>query len=325
MTAMPLDEALRLDALEKQQITDTPRDEAFDRVVRLACAALEAPIGAITFIESERQWIKAEQGLGVRETPREQSFCTHALLGDDMLVVEDAARDPRFCTNPHVTAENGIRFYAGAPLTTREGFKLGTLCVVDHIPRKINQRDRSLLRDMAAIVVSEMELRRRIGTDALTGLYTRRFLDELGEREILRARRTQAPLTAAFIDADHFKSINDTYGHPAGDAVLRGLGPAIRKSLRATDLLGRYGGEELVLLLPETSLEQAAPVLERLRQDVEAMHIPDLQGRKVTVSIGAAELRPDDVTFADLLARADAALYRAKQSGRNRVELALAA
>jgi diguanylate cyclase (GGDEF)-like protein len=320
-----LEEAMRLDALERQQITDTPRDEAFDRVVRLACAALSAPIGAITFIESERQWIKAEQGLGLHETSRDTSFCTHALTSDEVMVVEDASRDPRFASNPFVTCSGGVRFYAGAPINTREGYKLGTLCVVDHIPRKITQRDRDLLKDMAGVVVSEMELRRRLGTDVLTGLYTRRFAEELGMREIIRARREGAPLTAALIDADKFKSINDTYGHPAGDAVLRAIGPVCRRALRTTDILGRYGGEELVLLLPHTTLELALPVLERLRQDVAAMVIPELKGRQITVSLGAAELNEQDLTITDLLARADKALYRAKQGGRNRVELALAA
>jgi diguanylate cyclase (GGDEF)-like protein len=320
-----IEEAMRLDALERQQITDTPRDESFDRVVRLACATLSAPIGAITFIESERQWIKAEQGLGVQETSRDTSFCTHALTGDEVMVVEDATRDPRFASNPFVTTKDGIRFYAGAPLNTKEGYKLGTLCVVDHIPRKITQRDRELLKDMADIVVSEMELRRRVGTDALTGLYTRRFFDELGTREIIRARRESAALTAAFIDVDKFKTINDTYGHPAGDAVLRAIGPACKRALRTSDIFARYGGEELVLLLPNASLDQAAPVLERLRQEVAAMVVPELKGRQVTASIGAAELTENDLTIGDLLARADRALYRAKESGRNRVELSLAA
>jgi diguanylate cyclase (GGDEF)-like protein len=323
--ACRLQDALRLDALEKQQITDTPRDESFDRVVRLACAALETPIGAVTFIEAERQWLKASTGLDFSETPRDISFCTHTIRSDEVMVVEDATKDPRFADNPLVTAENGIRFYAGAPITTREGFHLGALCVIDHIPRRIQPRERELLKDMAALVVNEMELRKRVGTDALTGLYTRRFLDELGAREIVRARREKAPLTCAFIDADKFKSINDTFGHPAGDAVLRGLGPAIRKALRNTDLLGRYGGEELVLLLPNTSLKQALPVLERLRQEIAAMDVAELKGHQVTASIGAAELRDGDHAMADVLARADAALYQAKESGRNRVVLTEAA
>src|SRR3569832_2502537 len=99
---LSLDEALRLDALERQRITDTPRDEAFDRIVQSTCAALSVPIASIGFLESDRLWIKAGQGVGSPEIPREVSICTHALEGDDVMVVEDAARDPRFAGSPAV-------------------------------------------------------------------------------------------------------------------------------------------------------------------------------------------------------------------------------
>lgn len=128
------------------------------------------------------------------------------------------------------------------------------------------------------------------------------------------------------IDVDKFKTVNGTFGHAAGDAVLRAIGPVCRKALRATDQVARYGGEEIVILLPDTTLHQAAPVLERLRRDIMAMIIPELGGRwVVTASIGAAQWQNDDSGVADMLARADAALYRAKEGGRNRLELALAA
>ena len=323
---LPPDEADRLIALENQKITDTPADDSFDRIVRLACAAISAPVGAISFVDGDRQWFKARQNLTVCETPRRDAFCVHALHSDQVLVVEDATKDPRFSDNPLVTCEDGIRFYAGAPLQMPDGFILGTLCVIDHIPRRIEQRDISLLKDMAAIVVDELELRRRAGTDALTGLYNRRLLSELAIHEIARARRSSQPFTAALIDIDKFKTVNDTFGHAAGDAVLRAIGPACRAALRTPDLLARYGGEEIAVLLPNTSLEQAAPVLERLRASIMAMLVPELKGRwVVTASIGAAQLQCDDADLDAMLSRADAALYRAKESGRNRVELDLAA
>ena len=325
-TPITLEEALRLDALEAQKITDTPPDDSFDRIVRLACATLEAPIGAITFLEAERQWIKAKENFPLDETSRGDSFCTYTIAHDEVMVVEDATKDARFSNNPVVTCEGGVRFYAGAPLKTREGFNIGSLCVVDHIPRKINERDRSLLADMAAIVVNEMELRKRAGSDALTGLYNRRMFDEVAQHEVARARRHGEKLTVALIDIDKFKSVNDTFGHPAGDAVLRAIGPVCRKALRGDDQIARYGGEEIVLLLPNTDLEQAAIVLDRVRRDIMAMIVPELAGRwVVTASIGAAELLPEDGGIADMLARADAALYRAKEAGRNRLELAQAA
>ena len=324
--SLPPDEADRLDALESQKITDTREDDCFDRIVRLACAATSTPKGAISFVEEERQWLKARQNMDVAQTPRRDAFCAHALHSDDVLVVEDATKDARFRDNPLVTCEDGIRFYAGAPLRSRDGFNLGTLCVIDDIPRRIEARDIGLLKDMAAIVVDELELRRRAGTDMLTGLYTRRFLDEIAQHEVARARRSGHPLTAALIDIDKFKTINDTFGHAAGDAVLRAIGQACRGALRAPDVIARYGGEELAVLLPDTALSQAAPVLERLRRNIMAMLVPELMGKwVVTASIGAAELTHNDGEIADVLARADIALYRAKETGRNKVELALAA
>lgn len=323
---VPLQEAMRLEALEAQKITDTEEDEAFNRLVRMACATMEAPIGTISFVDSERQWFKARQGLDIRETSRDLAFCTHAIEGDDVMVVEDATRDPRFADNPLVTCENGIRFYAGAPLRNRQGFNLGTLCIIDHIPRRVGARETSLLKDMAAIVVDEMELRRRAGTDVLTGLYTRRMMDEIMDHEVARARRGGHDFTVALMDIDKFKTVNDSFGHAAGDAVLRAIGPVCRKAMRATDLMARYGGEEIALLLPDTSLAQAAPVLERVRRDIMAMLIPELGGRwVVTASMGAAQLDLQDPDAAALMARADEALYRAKEGGRNRVEMAAAA
>lgn len=166
----------------------------------------------------------------------------------------------------------------------------------------------------------------RAGTDLLTGLYTRRFLDEIARHELTRARRAGQPLTAALIDIDKFKMVSDTFGHGASDAVLRAIGKVCRNSLRGPDVMARYGGEELVVLLPNTSLAQAAPVMERLRRNIMAMLVPELMGKwVVTVSIGAAELNHNDAEIADVLARADIALYRAKELGRNKVELALAA
>ena len=116
--SLPPDEADRLAALENLKITDTQDDDSFDRIIRLACAAMATPKGAISFVEDERQWLKARQNIDFAETPRREAFCAHALLSDDVLVVEDATKDPRFSDNPLVTCDDGIRFYAGAPLKT---------------------------------------------------------------------------------------------------------------------------------------------------------------------------------------------------------------
>jgi two-component system cell cycle response regulator len=160
-------------------------------------------------------------------------------------------------------------------------------------------------------------------TDALTGLANRRLLITRLDEEVRRARRTKVPLAVVMIDIDHFKEVNDTYGHPMGDVVLRNIGAMLNVSLRATDLAARYGGEEFTLVLPYTDLVAALQVAETLRQKFAAMDHPlgDATIRKtVSMGVSAREGQAGAPDAEELLKRADEALYRAKQGGRNRVE-----
>lgn len=156
---LPIDEQQRLEALERYAVLDTPSEQQFDRVARLAANIIGAPIALVSLVDECRQWFKARVGLSVEETPRDLAFCAHAILGDEVFVVPDAASDPRFQDNPLVTGDLGIRFYAGAPLRTHDGFKLGTLCVIDHSPREMDKASLQVLTDLSALVVDELELR----------------------------------------------------------------------------------------------------------------------------------------------------------------------
>jgi diguanylate cyclase (GGDEF)-like protein/PAS domain S-box-containing protein len=158
--------------------------------------------------------------------------------------------------------------------------------------------------------------------DALTGIYNRRHVEDLGRREIERAQRYQRPLTFAMLDADHFKAINDAHGHPVGDEVLRALSDRCAKTLRSNDVLGRYGGEEFVVIFPETTMEEASVVAERVRGAIaETPILVRDRSLVVTVSIGLAAFeRGQD--FRAVFERADSALYAAKQSGRNCIRTA---
>jgi signal transduction histidine kinase len=159
----PLGEADRLVALRRYQVLDTPQEPAFDRIVRLAALLLDVPIALISLVDVERQWFKARYGLDEPETPRAIAFCDHAIRGSDILVVPDAALDPRFCENPLVTGDMHIRFYAGAPLVTPDGFALGTICAIDRAPRRLNSRDAAILAALAEQVVHELEVRSALG------------------------------------------------------------------------------------------------------------------------------------------------------------------
>jgi diguanylate cyclase (GGDEF)-like protein len=166
------------------------------------------------------------------------------------------------------------------------------------------------------------EIQRLVVTDDLTQLYNRRGILEVSKYEFDRAKRYNRPLSVLLVDVDHFKSINDLYGHPSGDLVLYELGKILKSQIRSVDKIGRLGGEEFVILLPETSINFACQVAERLRLVVEKAGLqapPNEQSIHVTLSIGVAALTPDDPDLYALIGAADQAMYRAKDSGRNRV------
>ncbi len=184
--------------------------------------------------------------------------------------------------------------------------------IVGFVAVKHDVSDRKMLED---------ELRRLATTDVLTGAANRRSLLERGEQEFSRARRAGHPLTLLMVDVDHFKSINDSYGHSAGDSALQTLVALCRGGLRDADVIGRLGGEEFVLILPDTNEEGAAEVAERLRRRIKEALLSTDGGQvfALTISIGVAELLGVDESIEDTLKRADSALYRAKSAGRDRV------
>lgn len=154
--------SVRLAALHSYDILDTPRESDFDDLVKLAARICDAPISVINLIETHRQWFKAEVGLGVRETHIDASICRHVLLQPGITVIPDLRNDSRMCENPLVTAVDGLRFYAGCLLETREGVGIGTLCILDKKPRELGEDQRFALRTLAAQVMAQIELRKSL-------------------------------------------------------------------------------------------------------------------------------------------------------------------
>jgi GAF domain-containing protein len=149
----------RLEALREYRILDTPPERAFDDLTALAAYVCDVPIALVSLVDTDRQWFKSKFGLEATETSRDASFCAHAILQDDILVVQDTHLDERFAANPLVTSEPNIRFYAGVPLLSPEALPLGTLCVIDHEPRELNTAQIRALEGIARQVVSQLELR----------------------------------------------------------------------------------------------------------------------------------------------------------------------
>lgn len=156
IAAKPDNEAARLAALHELLILDTPPEERFDKITRFAASEFDMPIVLITLLDTRRQWFKARVGIDVCETGRDISFCSHAILRDEIMVVEDTLQDPRFADNPLVTGAPHIRFYAGAPLTLPAGLRLGTLCLIDRQPRTLDALDLGILGTLRDLAVMEL-------------------------------------------------------------------------------------------------------------------------------------------------------------------------
>jgi diguanylate cyclase (GGDEF)-like protein len=314
-------EDARITALHRYDVLDTQPEEVFDRITRLVKVVLEMPMAVVSLVDRDRQWFKSKQGVKASETPRNISFCTHTIQGTKPLIVNDAHADPRFANSPLVTGDPHIRFYVGVPLRSRDGYNVGALCSMDTKVRDLSPEQVTVLKDLARLIVDELELRIQASTDALTGVMSRRAFNEQADREIARADRYGSPLSCALIDADHFKAINDTYGHGVGDLVLKHLAAVCSKELRTSDCIGRIGGEEFAIMLPDTELGTAMQVAERLRKLIASTPLDTGGGQmvKLTASIGVAAYSQSTKTFDGLLSNADFAMYDAKNGGRNRV------
>jgi diguanylate cyclase (GGDEF)-like protein len=316
---LPDEEVVRLAALRSYCVLDTGREGRFDDLTRLAAGICETPVSLVSLVDFDRLFFKSSFGTDIRDIPR-PGFCDHAILQREVFQVPDASRDPRFREHPLVLDSPHVRFYAGAPLVTPQNLALGTLCVLDFVPRSLQLRQTEMLRTLAGQVMIQLELTLEAMRDPLTGLYNRRQMEESLHREILRARRIGATVGVMVIDVDNFKRINDTLGHEAGDAALHGIAAELALCVREEDIACRAGGEEFVIILPGTTEEALRQRAETVRCRVEASSVAAGGSKlKLTVSTGLATFPDHGENGPAVLRAADAALYRAKAEGRNRV------
>ena len=455
---LPADEAGRLAELRRYDILDTPQEEDFDHLVLLASKLLRVPVALISLVEDDRQWFKAKVGIDVCETSRDVSFCAHAIVEKNpVMVVPDARLDPRFATNSLVVSPPHIRFYAGASLISPSGQQLGTLCCIDVEPRPdgISYEEEHLLAALAQAVIDRMELRRttvahRVGQerferitatspdavvcadaegritswntaaetmfgyrandaigrplamlvpeakrrvheagfaraavgelvagiertleldalradgrtfpaeislsvwqedgtkafgaivrdvterkrteahlhhlahhDSLTGLANREYLRRSLRRTAEEAARRDRPAALMLVGLDHFKDVNDTLGHAAGDAILIEVAGRLRRGVRERDLVARIGSDEFAVLLDGLeSVDSAATIAAEL---IVVLGEPCALEQRVHTgaSIGIVMCPRDGDTVDALMVNADLALYRAKKEGRGRYQ-----
>jgi len=321
---IPHNEVQRLRDLERQGVLDHPGDEHFDRLVTLTASVLDTPIALISLVDSDRQWFLARHGLELKETPRQMAFCAHAIAGDETLVVPDASQDSRFNTNPLVIAEPNLRFYAGTPLQSREGHNLGTLCVIDRQPREFAAKQVTLLEELAQLVLRELELRRRLTVNPLTGLANRTSFLEQAEPELQRARLEEEPLAMLALELDQFSQVRIRWGQEASDRALHDVAACLQAQHRPQDLLGQIGDQAFAMLMVDVDQAAAMERAEAIRTDIsELAGVFRASGHRLTVSGGLTLLAPDDGPPQELLLRAERALFLAEGNGHNQIALML--
>jgi diguanylate cyclase (GGDEF)-like protein len=314
--AIPPDEPFRLSTLRSLNLLDTRPEERFDRLTRIAKRMFGVPMSMVSLVDENRQWFKSIQGMALTETPRDISFCGHAILSDlPALVVPDALLDERFYDNPLVVNPPHVRFYAGWPLKAANGSKIGTLCLLDTQPRDMSREDLQLLGDLAAIVEQEISTYQMATLDELTRLQNRRGFLALAEHALSLAVRKSIPCCLVYFDLDKFKAINDNFGHAEGDKALLAFADQMRRSFRSADILARLGGDEFVVLLLDCPHALAQTIVERLLAALERRNQFSNSGYAIACSHGIVPVSLEARESVEaLLSRADALMYENKRS-----------
>ncbi|MGB5258229.1 MAG: GAF domain-containing protein [Woeseiaceae bacterium] len=267
--ATPVDELLRLETLRNLKILDTDPEERFDRVTRLAKRIFGTEIALVSLVDSDRQWFKSYQGLEVTETPRDISFCGHAILNDEVMVVHDTHEDERFRDNPLVAADPSIRFYAGCPISAPNGSKLGTLCVIDSKPRQVDDEDVTLLAELGQLVEEELAMADMMHDDPVTGLSNSLGFSQIAEYLLAMCVRTEAPATMMLFRVANQNVITGFMGQEEGDRAAIEMAQLLMANFRDSDIIGRLTHDTFAVLMASATTSNVEVARDRIREAVE--------------------------------------------------------
>ncbi len=334
----PQNENERVAALHRYALLDTPADKNFDFLAELAATLCDAPYAFIALVDEDRVWYKSAFGSTAREIPRDYDYCAWSILEKDGMHITDLHMDTRTARLPLTRGPMHYRMFHGVNLFSSDGYAIGSLCVLDFKVRDLSLEQSTLLGKLAqqvmllfesrakdlALLELQNQLEKAVVFDELTGLSNRRALLARLQTEMDRSRRLGTELSVAIIALDNFKLINERHGRALGDIALREVAAMLREHVRVTDTAGRYGGDQLCLLLPGTSLADASSVLNALRVSIAGAVFTSMGHQiKATASIGLALYHAKNTPTVDsLIEQADRAMFRAKVSGRNRVVIA---
>ena len=321
---IPRNEEERTRTIQSLGIIYSPSEARFDRITRLACRHFDIDTALVTIVYKEIQWFKSLQGLNACSTDREVSFCGHAILGDDALVVENALLDTRFVDNPLVTDSPRIRFYAGQPIRDEFGVTIGTLCLIDGVPRTFSQEDRQDLRDFARLVEAELakpvednvltrfirslnENQRSLLIDPIVGSWNRRGFEALLDKEIENALRHDEDLTLIHVKLSSFDVILNRFGHDRIIDFSKFTASIVRDQLPNGSSIGSLGADAFVAVCSGMKPSEADRIIEQLKKrfteaTLETHGVKALVDVEITsLLLSGAQLRQNAIAAVDQL------------------------
>tara|TARA_E500000318_G_scaffold66770_1_gene61510 strand:+ start:388 stop:1458 length:1071 start_codon:yes stop_codon:yes gene_type:complete len=311
--ALPENEIARQKSLESMGILTSEADPELDRITRVAQRIFGSEIVAISLLDNDRQFFKSNINQPSTETPRDISFCGHVINGDTTFVVEDATRDERFHDSPLVTGVPNVRSYAGVPLTNPDGFKIGTLCVVDSETRRFSAEDLQILEDLGHWAETTIALRYGARTpqqvyddldpskhsmliDPLTRLWNEMGMKEFLHRELINARLKHGSIAIYRFEIDDHKNLVASFGQETVNRIVQAIASAITSSLRDRDVVGRVDECGFACLMPGVRQEQTSFLGYKLCDTIrEQCRFTDAEGNpvRITVSVGSTWAEPE--------------------------------
>ena len=288
---IPAHEARRLETLRSLNVLDTPAEERFDRVTRLAKQVFGVKIALVSLVDADRQWFKSRQGLDATETPRDISFCGHAILDDKIMLVNDATADERFCDNPLVCGDPNIRFYAGYPLSAPDGNRVGTLCVIDDQPRDVSREQLNLLRELGRMIEEELIAAATATIDPITGLSNRTGFAVIADHILPMCARVDSPASLLIMHFANLHEIDAALGHDESDACVVELAHLLMATFRDSDIIARVAADLFVVLLGNTDFDSVAVAKARFDERLSERNRGSKQDRQIELDIHAVVYR----------------------------------
>ncbi len=306
---IPANERERLQTLRDLDLLDTLPEERFDRITRIARQLFSVPIALVSLVDDDRQWFKSRQGLDATETPRDISFCGHAIIDKEPLIVTNALEDERFADNPLVCSAPDIRFYAGCPITAPNGSRIGTLCLIDQEPRPFSDDDSARLKELAMMVEDELTTLSQVTVDRVTGLSNRNGFLEIAGHLLPLCQRKEQPATLWMFQVQNLLDIESNAGKEEADATAIEFADVLKNGFRESDVVARLSFDTFAVLLAGSSLKdtrQARKLLDEVMGERNAQQPTD---RSLTlVSFAAAYEASSHDNALNLLRDAEAGL-----------------